>query len=130
MYYSFATAAGKKLLIVDDNMINLMVEQALLSPLQLDITTAQSGEEALGILEKEKFDLVFMDHFMPGMDGDEVTRIVRSDENNINHDVPIVALTADAVIGVKEKMLENGMNDFLSKPVEMKDAIRVLKRFL
>lgn len=123
-------AEGKKVLIVDDNEINLMVEQALLEPIGLDVTTALSGKQAIEILENEKFDIIFMDHFMPEMDGVEAMKIIRTLEGNPNQHVPIIALTADAVAGVKEEMLKEGMDDFLSKPVDIKKAIAVMKKYI
>lgn len=78
----------------------------------------------------QKYDLIFMDYFMPGIDGAETTRQVRADEENLNKEVPIIALTADAMSGVREKLLEQGMNDFLSKPIEIKHAYQALYEWL
>lgn len=118
---------GVNVLIVDDNELNLMIAEDLFEPLELNITTATSGKEALEILENQKFDFIFMDHFMPEMDGVETTHRIRALENNPNQTTKIIALTADALIEEKEKLLSEGMDDFLSKPIDMKAVIRVLR---
>lgn len=123
-------AEGKKALIVDDNEINLMVEQALLEPFGMDVSTAISGKIAIEMLKNETFDIIFMDHFMPEMDGVETMKVIRTLEGNPNQHAPIIALTADAVEGVKEEMIKEGMDDFLSKPIDLKKTIDVLKKYI
>lgn len=123
------SAPDKKILIVDDNEMNLMVAEALFEPFGMSITTANSGDQALEILKNETFDLIFMDHFMPGKDGVETTHEIRAMDGNPNKDKPIVALTADALVEVKDRLLSEGMNDFLTKPIDMKVAVRIFKRF-
>ena len=106
-----------KVLLVDNNEMNRMVEVALLAPLKMQLVEAKSGMEALELLNQEKFDLVLMDYFMPGMDGEQATKILRGMEDCQNKDVPVIALTADAVSGVREKLLDAGINDVISKPI-------------
>lgn len=124
------TAPDARILIVDDTEINLMVAQALLEPLCMQIDTASDGYEALKKVEKQKYDLIFMDHFMPGMDGVEVTKKIRETQGGLNQTTPIIALTADAMSGVREELLSQGMDDFLSKPIVLKFVYQVLRRWL
>lgn len=124
------TAEEARILIVDDTKINLMVATALFKPIKMQIDVANDGYEALSKTKEQKYDLIFMDYFMPCIDGAETTRQVRADEENLNKEVPIIALTADAMSGVREKLLEQGMNDFLSKPIEIKHAYQALYEWL
>ena len=124
------TAPEARILIVDDTPLNLMVAEALLSPIGMTIETAESGFETLDKLAETTYDLIFMDHFMPGMDGTETVQKIRALDGNPNQNIPIIALTADAMAGVKEAMLANGMNDFMSKPILIDVAYQVLQRWL
>lgn len=126
--YDF-TAPDKSVLIVDDNEINLMVAEALFEPLEMNITTAESGFKALELVETQKFDLIFMDHFMPEMDGVETLHRIRAMDGNPNQNVPVVALTADVVGDVKNRLIAEGMDDFLSKPIDMRAVVNLLKRY-
>ncbi len=123
------TAPEAEILIVDDNAINLTVAEGLLRPLQMKVDTALSGKVAINKISVKKYDLIFMDHMMPGIDGVEATRIIRrfySDYEN----VPIIALTANAVSGVKEMFIAEGMNDFVAKPIELKILLSKVKQWL
>jgi CheY-like chemotaxis protein len=112
-----------RVLIVDDMEINLYVAKGLLTPYGLKIETAASGYEAVKkIKENEVFDLIFMDHMMPGMDGMEAVRIIREH----GYTRPIVALTANALVGQAEIFLANGFDGFLSKPVDIRQLATVL----
>lgn len=122
-------APRAKVLLVDDNAINLMVAEGLLEPLKMKISTALSGKEALDLIGKEQFDLIFMDHMMPELDGVETTRIIRRLHPNYEH-VPIIALTANAVDGTKEMFLSEGMNDFVPKPIELQLIVKKVKKWL
>ena len=114
-------APETEILVVDDINTNLNVIQGLLQPYKMQVKLCQSGEEAIGAIAAKKFDLVFMDHMMPAMDGIEATRRIRALEGDDSYfkNVPIIALTANAVSGTKEMFLENGFNDFLSKPIDL-----------
>lgn len=105
------------ILIIDDDPTNLTVSKGLLEPLEMNIDTASSGMEAIDKISIKKYDMVFMDHMMPGMDGVETTRVIRRLHPSYQ-DVPIIALTANAVEGTKEQFLAEGMNDFVAKPIE------------
>ena len=124
------TAPQARILLVDDNEINQEVAKALLEPFEMKIDLASDGQEALEMVQKERYDLVFMDHFMPVMDGVEATKRIRALADEQLRSLPIIALTADAVQGVHEEFFAAGMNDFASKPIEMKDVSRVLRRWL
>ncbi|MDR2922577.1 MAG: response regulator [Treponema sp.] len=114
------TAPQASVLIVDDIITNLNVAKGLLSPYGTQITLCKSGMMALNAIKNNRFDVVFMDHRMPEMDGIETTQRIRAmgDDDPYYKNVPIIALTADAVSGIKEMFLENGFNDFLSKPID------------
>jgi len=119
-----------KILLVEDNMINQEVAIALLEPLEMQIDVASNGQEAIDMVQSGQYDLVFMDHFMPVMDGVEATKRIRALEGEYYQKLPILALTADAVQGVKEEFLAVGMNDLVSKPIVMMDITRALKHWL
>ena len=117
------------ILVVDDNAINLSIVEGLLKPLQVRITTASSGKEAIEKIDAQHFDIIFMDHMMPEMDGVETTHIIRRFHAEYN-DVPIIALTANAVDGTKEMFLKEGMNDFVAKPIELRTLTSKIKQWL
>jgi len=108
------TAPNAKVLVVDDNEVNLAVAEGLLFPYNMQVDICLSGIEAIEMIKNNNYDLVFMDHMMPEMDGVETTKCIREFDKTL----PIVALTANAVSGMKEMFLENGFNDFLSKPID------------
>ena len=122
-------APEAEILIVDDNAINLTVAQGLLEPLNMHIDTALSGKEAVAKITDKRYDVIFMDHMMPEMDGVETTRVVRRLLGE-NGQVPIIALTANAVDGTRELFLSEGMNDFVAKPIELKVITSRLKNWL
>lgn len=123
-------APKAKILIVDDNAINLKVAAGLMKPYNMKIMTASSGPEAIEAVKSKDFDIVFMDHMMPEMDGVEATRIIRGMQERYYQEVPIIALTANAVNGAREMFLGNGFNDFLPKPIETAVLDRVLRAWL
>lgn len=122
-------APTAKVLIVDDNAINLTVAEGLLQPLEMKIYTATGGKMAIDMIGREKFDLIFMDHMMPEIDGVETTRIIRRLHKEYD-EVPIIALTANAVEGTKEMFLSEGMNDFVAKPIEVRNLVTKVKQWL
>ncbi len=117
-------------LIVDDNHMNLKVASGLLRPYQMEIVTTDSGKNALELMQQRKFDLIFMDHMMPEMDGVETLKRIRALEVEYCKTVPVVALTANAVSGAREMFQNEGFCDMVAKPVEMSMVERVLQRFL
>lgn len=124
----YAQYTGKKALIVDDMPINLVLLRKVLGKFGIETVSAENGREAFDLRRgKDDFDIVFMDCQMPEMDGFEATLAVRSFEKEKGHkEVPIVALTADAMIGDREKCLKHGMNDYINKPFKPEEIARVL----
>ena len=118
-----------KALIVDDNKINLIVAEELLRHYGVESDIVESGFEALAMVRTHSYDLVFMDHMMPGMDGIEVTRRIRMMGGGYVS-LPVIALTANAVSGMRELFLKNSLNDFVSKPIEILELSRVLRAWL
>ena len=123
-------APEAKILIVDDNEMNLKVACGLLQPLQMQIDTAESGKKAIELVQSKQYHIVFMDHMMPVMDGVETTQKIRALDDNFFRTMPIIALTANAVAGAKEIFVKAGMNDFVAKPIEIKDICAKIKRWL
>ncbi|MCL2705625.1 MAG: ATP-binding protein [Spirochaetaceae bacterium] len=115
-----------KILVVDDNAINLNVACGLLRLCKITAETAASGKEAIEMIQKNKYDLVFMDQMMPEMDGVETTKIIRE----MGVKIPIVALTANAIAGTKEEFLAAGMNDLLTKPIRKNLLNKILTEWL
>jgi len=109
------TAPNARILVVDDYKMNLKVFKNLLKKAQMDICVAESGQECINLVKKQSFDMIFLDHMMPEMDGIETLKILRN--NNICNTTPIIMLTANAIVGSKEKYLEIGFDNFLSKPI-------------
>jgi len=123
-------APDAEVLIVDDNKINLSVAKTLLEPLEMNITTVESGKAAIQMLDDKKFDMIFMDHMMPELDGIETTKIIRNKDDDYCKNVPIIALTANALRGVKEKFKKEGMNGFVSKPIQIEDIVAEIRKWL
>ncbi|MDR1854354.1 MAG: response regulator [Azoarcus sp.] len=119
-----------RVLVVDDSEINLAVALGYLSRHGIQAETAASGVEAVAKIAAEPFDLVFMDHMMPEMDGVEATREIRAMQGGRYRDLPIIALTANAIAGVREGFLEAGMNDFIGKPIDPRELNAALLRWL
>lgn len=123
-------APKARILIVDDNTVNLQVASGLMQPYKMQILTVESGKDAIRMLGSKDFDIVFMDHMMPELDGVETTRLIRSRVEEYYQKVPIIALTANAIGGAREMFLANGFNGFLAKPIELSSLDRVLKQYL
>ncbi len=119
-----------KILVVDDNAMNLAVAQDLLRKTKLQIDVASSGEECLEMVKRKAYHLIFMDHMMPVMDGVETLHAVRALKENPSKDIPIIALTANAVVGAKEFYLNAGFEDYLSKPIEPEKLEDMLIKYL
>jgi CheY-like chemotaxis protein len=122
-------APGARVLVVDDLEINLSVAEAVLETVRIVPDRALSGEEALRLCHEKHYDVIFMDHMMPEMDGMDTTRLIRS-SNSSNSTTPVVALTANVVSGMRETFLQNGFDDFLAKPIDMGELRRILFRWL
>lgn len=120
-----------KILIVDDNYVNLKVAQGFLTSYKAQITLVSSGYEALEeVRQGKEYDLIFMDHMMPEMDGVETTKRIRKLGTESAENVPIVALTANAIKGIEKEFLVAGMNDFLAKPIDVKLLGMIMSRWI
>jgi signal transduction histidine kinase/DNA-binding response OmpR family regulator/HPt (histidine-containing phosphotransfer) domain-containing protein len=124
------TAPGARLLVVDDISVNLQVVSGLLAPYGVEVETCLSGVRAIELVKTNTYDLIFMDHLMPDMDGVETTAQIRAMGEEYHKNVPIIALTADAVSGMKEMFLSRGFNDYLSKPIDIKKLDEILGKWL
>jgi len=126
------SAPKARILIVDDIGTNLKVAEGLMLPYKMRIDLCFSGAEAIEMVKKNFYDLVFMDHMMPEMDGIEATKLIREmgSENPYYADLPIIALTANAVSGTREMFLANSFNDFLSKPIDTTKLNVILGKWL
>lgn len=127
-YYDF-TAETAKILVVDDNALNLTVAKGLLEPLNMQVETALSGNEAIEKISETMYDLILMDHMMPEIDGIETTHIIRRFHPEYNN-IPIIALTANAVGDVKSMFIKEGMNDFVAKPIEVRILVTKIRQWL
>lgn len=126
---AYFVAPEARVLIVDDNSINLSIATGLLEPMKIICDTALGGEEAIEKIRREKYDIVFMDHMMPGMDGIETTHAIREQIPDASN-TPIIALTANVVEGSKDIFLEAGMVDMVAKPIDVKILTRKLYTWL
>jgi len=119
-----------KIMVVDDNFVNLNVARGFIAPYKAQVTMASSGFEALDYVKSgEEYDIIFMDHMMPQMDGVETTKIIREMESKGKR-MPIIALTANAIKGVEETFYEAGMDDFVAKPIELKRFAAVMHKWI
>lgn len=124
-------APEARMLVVDDNIANLKVAEGLLAQYKVEVVSLGSGQETLDLLEHDKnFDILFVDHMMPGMDGVELVHRIRETDDVYMKEVPIVALTANAIKGVQEMFLSNGFDDFLSKPIEIKRLGQIMHKWI
>lgn len=125
---------GKKILLVEDNVVNQKLASIMLTRLGFEIEVLQNGVEALEFASSDKFhkefDLILMDCQMPVMSGYEATRKIRCFEQDRAHRIPIIALTANAMAGDKEICLESGMDEYISKPIDPKQLFDVLSRYI
>ena len=117
---------GLKTLVVDDNNVNLKLASRILKQFNLDITTATNGQECIDLVKKEDFDIIFLDHMMPGLDGIETVHILRENGN----EMPIIALTANSYSGSRDKYIEEGFTDYLPKPFQYKELNKILKKYM
>lgn len=123
-------APDAKLLVVDDNRMNLLVVRGLLKKTGIDVTMCMSGIEALELMQEEHYDVILLDHMMPEVDGVETLKRSRELENNKCKDTPIIALTANALVGVEEKYLKEGFAGYLSKPVSSEKLQSMIAKHL
>ncbi len=129
-YRTTCIAPKARILMVDDNSMNRKIFTSLLKQTKIPVTTVSSGQKCLDIVQKEHFDLIFMDHLMPKMDGVETLGRLKSLENNLCKDTPVIALTANAFSGAKERYLSMGFDGFLSKPIMSEKLEKVISTML
>jgi CheY-like chemotaxis protein len=123
------TAPDTRILLVDDVSTNLIVAEGLLAPYRVQVDCCVSGEEALKLVEEHPYDIIFMDHMMPGMDGIETTAAIRAMDRPGSPPL-IIALTANAISGMREMFLDKGFNDYLSKPIELNKLDEILRKWI
>ncbi len=123
-------APEANVLVVDDNLMNLKVVEGLLRPYKIKVFVATSGKECLSKLDSMRYDIIFMDHMMPEMDGVETAHKIRAKAGVYFKNVPIVALTANAIGGAREMFLEEGFQEYVAKPIEMTHLERVLRKYI
>jgi signal transduction histidine kinase/CheY-like chemotaxis protein len=125
-----------RLLVVDDIATNLKVAEGLLSPYNAAVDTCLSGAEAIKLVKQNRYDVIFMDHMMPEMDGIETTAAIRKLETTNEElkksgkQIPVIALTANAVVGMREMFIGHGFNDFISKPIDVSKLDEMLGRWI
>ena len=129
-YHEQFTAPQAHILVVDDTPMNLKVIRGLLKQTQISIVTAESGAEALSAVAKQDFDVIFLDHLMPDMDGIETVARLRSETRVGTLQTPVICLTANAVSGAKEAYIEAGFTDYLTKPIESAKLEAMLLAYL
>ena len=121
---------GVRALIVDDEPMNLVVGKSIFRSYGMEVTTVLSGQESIDICREKTFDIIFMDHMMSGMDGVEAMKKIRADVSGKNGEIPIVALTANAMSSAKQMFLAEGFDGFVSKPIEVEELERVMRQVL
>ncbi len=129
-YHEKFIAPMGRVLIVDDNAMNLAVAQGLLKGTRLQVDVASSGEECLELIKRKTYHLICMDHMMPVMDGVQTLHAIREMEGNPSRDIPVIALTANAVAGARELYLKEGFQDYLTKPIDADKFENMLIEYL
>lgn len=120
-------ADGKKVLVVDDNKVNIRVAERLLKKYNIEVTSVESGQECIELIKnKNDYDLILLDQMMPNMSGVETLQELK---NNKKFNTPVIVLTADAIEGKKEEYLNEGFDDYLSKPMELDALTEILKKY-
>ncbi|MBU5477951.1 response regulator [Eubacterium sp. MSJ-13] len=124
------TAPDAKVLVVDDVKMNINVFKALLKRTEISVASAMSGPEALEMIKENKYDIIFLDHMMPDMDGIETYKHMKELEQNPNKDTTVIMLTANAIMGAKEEYIGIGFSDYLSKPVQAPKLEAMILKYL
>ena len=123
-------APEAKVLVVDDNKVNLTVFQFLVNKTQIQTDTAESGFDCLEMTSRKTYDIIFLDHMMPGKNGIETLHELRAQDSNPNQNTPVVCLTADAVSGAREQFIAAGFTDYLTKPISSEQLEDMLIKLL
>lgn len=123
-------APEAKILVVDDVEMNIKVAQSYLKQTGAKIDVAYSGEECLRMIGKERYDMIFLDHMMPEMDGIDTLKAMKRSRTHLNVETPVIVLTANVIAGAREKYLEEGFADYLSKPIHEDELMEMLCKYL
>ncbi len=129
-YQESFTAPSARVLVVDDNTMNLAVFGSLIKKTLVKIDNAESGDEGLALTQENIYDIIFLDHMMPGKDGIETLHELKAQEMNPNRDTPVICLTANAISGAKEEYLEAGFDDYLTKPIDSAQLESMIRHLL
>ena len=130
VYHEKFVAPEAKILVVDDTPMNLKVVQGLLKQTKIQIDTAESGRGALKLVTKNRYDLIFLDHRMPEMDGIETLKHMQKLKDNLNKSVPVISLTANAISGAREMYIKAGFDDYLTKPIHSDQLESMMIKYL
>ena len=129
-YQESFRAPDARILVVDDNEMNLVVVRGLLKKTQVQVVFSKSGMECLEQMKKEHFDVILLDHMMPEMDGIETLKRSKEMQGNMCQDTPIIALTANAISDAKDMYLSVGFHDYLSKPIDGKALEKLIRKYI
>ena len=129
-YHQKFTAPDAKILIVDDTVMNLTVVKGLLKQTKIQIDTSESGIDALELVQKNHYDIIFLDHRMPKMDGVETLQKMKILPNNLNQNTPVISLTANAISGAREQYIAAGFQDYLTKPINSIKLEEMIMKYL
>lgn len=129
-YKESFTAPTAKILVVDDTVMNITVVKGLLKQTRVKIDVAESGYECLNMVAKEHYDIIFLDHRMPGLDGIETLQRMRQLQGNLNKETPVISLTANAVSGARAMYIEAGFQDYLTKPIHSAQLESLMVKYL
>ena len=129
-YHEKFTAPDAKILVVDDTVMNLTVVKGLLKKTKIQIDTAESGYECLDLVTKNNYNIIFLDHRMPGMDGIETLQAMMNLNENLNRFTPVISLTANAISGAREQYIAAGFEDYLTKPINADALENMIIKYL
>ena len=130
MNHHILLAPKAKILLVDDVEMNLKVAQSYLKQTKAGVDIAYSGKECLRMIYQERYDIIFLDHMMPELDGIDTLKAMKQSKEHLNVDTPVIVLTANAIVGAKEKYLEDGFTNYLSKPIREDELMEMLRKYL
>ena len=129
-YQEKFVAPNAKILVVDDTVMNLTVVKGLLKQTKVQIETADSGYECLNLVTKNHYDIIFLDHRMPGIDGIETLERMKKLPNNLNQETPVISLTANAISGARKQYIDAGFQDYLTKPIDSDKLEQMMIEYL
>ena len=129
-YHEKFIAPDAHVLVVDDTSMNLTVFVSLLKKTKMKIDTADSGQRCLELTQQKKYDIIFLDHRMPNKDGVETLHDMRASETDLNHDTPVICLTANALSGARQQYIDAGFDDYLTKPIDPNKLEETIENYL